>query len=198
MITQKAQHQILSLASDIRVRTGAETAGYVLGGFLLSGISLAGAAQPLSLGFLLTLTGWRTLAAAVGSLLGFRVFWADTPQGMVWALGGCLLSLLLGKRRQLREAPLLLPALAAFWVSAVGLLFQMRFRDTTPVGIYALRVMLAGGGTALYRSARQRGNPLTENAARAMVVLALFFVISILCALGTQALYNRIMQEGSE
>lgn len=32
----------------------------------------------------------------------------------------------------------------------------------------------------------------------AMVVLALFFVISILCALGTQALYNRIMQEGSE
>ena len=57
--------------------------GYGLGGLLLSLISLADSVQPVSLGLICALTGWRALAAALGSFLGMELFWAGELQGRV-------------------------------------------------------------------------------------------------------------------
>ena len=128
----------------------AGAAGFGLAGFCLSGVSLLGSAQPLAMGLTCALTGWRAAASALGSLAGYRIFWPGESQGIVWTLGGCLTALLLGKRRQIREAPLLMPAMASFLVSAVGLAFQVFWKDQTSVPVYLLRVALAGVTTGLW------------------------------------------------
>jgi hypothetical protein len=107
---------------------GLQVAGYGLGGFCMSAASLVNSALPLSMGLSVALTGWRTLVTALGSLLGYWVFWGSAGvQGMVWAAGGGLLGLFFGKRRDTAGKDLLLPAMAACLVSACGLAFQILF-----------------------------------------------------------------------
>ena len=141
----------LALGNIPWLRRGIAGLGYALGGFALSLISLAGCAQPISLGLVCALTGWRVLAAAVGSLLGLEIFWGmGAAQGKVWTVGGCLLALVLGKRREAAQSPFLLPAAAGLLVSATGLLFQMFLEDRTPLGIYYVQVALASGSAFLF------------------------------------------------
>ena len=127
--------------------------GYAMGGLLLSLITLADAAQPVSLGLICALTGWRALAAALGSLLGLELLGAEL-QGKIWSAGGCVLALALGKRRE-AGSPFLMAAAASLLVSGIGLLFQMAFGDRTPLGVYYLRVALAAGSTFLFTRAKQ-------------------------------------------
>lgn len=150
MIAQKGQQRLRQWMSDPRVRMGLTAAGYGLAGFFLSAAGLLGRAMPLAMGLTCALTGWRALVTALGSILGCWVFWGSGGyQGMLWAVGGCLAALFLGKRRESRESVALIPAVAAFWVSASGLVFQVFFRDDTPVPIYFLRIAAAAGGAGL-------------------------------------------------
>ena len=135
-----------------RVKGWLGALGYALGGLVLSLISLAGAAQPVSLGLICALTGWRAMAAALGSLLGLELLGAEL-QGKVWTAGGCLLALALGKRRE-AGSPFLMAAAASLLVSGTGLLFQMALGDRTPLGVYYLRVALAAGSTFLFNRAK--------------------------------------------
>ena len=146
-----------------RMRRLAAVFGYGIIGFFTAAVSLGSAAQPLTLGLICALTGWRMLAMALGSMLGYRFFWEEAGiQGMVWSLGGCLAALTLGKRRFLREGEWLLPGVASLIVSTTGLVFQMAFGDETAVGIYWMRVILAGIGVFFCRR-MLGGEPIGES-----------------------------------
>ena len=54
------------------------------GGFFFSAAALRGTFQPLAMGLICALTGWRAVAVCAGSLLGFSHFWgAGGLQGIV-------------------------------------------------------------------------------------------------------------------
>lgn len=161
-------------ASDSQVRTGASLAAHAAAGFFLSAASLGNAAQPLAMGLACGVTGWSALAAGVAGILGYWVFWgAAGYQGMVWAALGCLLALTLGKRRVTQEAPLLIPAIAGFCVSATGLAFQILYRDEIPLGIYLLRIVLAAASAGLFARVSKGRNAITDWIAAGVGVLAL-------------------------
>ena len=171
---RRGRQRLARWASEPRVRTGAMVAGYALAGFLMSAASLLNHPLPMAMGLICAVTGWRSLVMALGSAVGYRLFWgAAGVQGVVWSGLGCLLSLFLGKRKAVQDAPLLLSAVAAFLVSATGLAFQVFFQDDTVLGIYLLRVALAGAGTKLYSLVVQRQGPTADRLGLATAVLAL-------------------------
>ena len=133
---------------------------YSLTGFFLSALSIGSSPHPLAMGLVCALRGWRSLLTALGSCLGYRVFWGLAgEQGMVWSLGGWLAALVLGKRRSLREGDLLLPATASLIVSVTGLAWQVFAGDETPVPIYLLRILTAGGSAWLWGRLLRRQSP---------------------------------------
>jgi len=161
------------------------------GGFFLSAAALCHSPQPLALGFCGALPGWQAGAAALGSALGYRFFWADAgAQGIVWSGLGVLLGL---TPKYLRNArfPLLLPAAASFGVSATGLVFQLFLGDKTDFGVYLLRVCVAAASAALFSREISRRLPIRRWLLRSLWVLALAQVAPaiwlnagvILCAL---------------
>lgn len=91
-------------------RPGVRWAACFGGGLLLSSLRLWGAMQPVAMGFTAAFTGWRCCAAALGSGLGYLLFWGEAGlQGAVWALGALVLALILplldgGRRARLRLA----------------------------------------------------------------------------------------------
>lgn len=162
------------LMLDPRVQMYARAAAYVLSGFMLSAASLGNIPMPLSMGLVFGCSGWSAVLVCVGGLVGYPVFWGTAgQQGMVWLLCGLGIRLLLSNRRINRETPILLPALAALVVSASGVLFQTWFADTTPVGLYMLRVVLGGGSAWLFTRVLRGRNPILEWIAGALGVLAL-------------------------
>lgn len=125
-------------------------------GFLLSGISLGNSPQPLAMGLCCSVSGWRSVLAGLGSALGYRLFWGDRGlQGILWAVIGSVIGLLLRKQKISQDMPLLLPSMAAFFVSALGLIFQVLWLDDAPFGIYALRVALAGGSILCFQQLQE-------------------------------------------
>ena len=136
--------------SDPRVRMGIKALGYGLGSLALSAVSLGKQPQPLALGFITVLRGWRALAAALGGMMGYRTIWGDEgDQGLVWSLGGCGLALLFGKRRE--ASGWLMPAVSALTVSVTGLIFQLWLGESVPVGLYWLRVLLGAASARLFQ-----------------------------------------------
>lgn len=113
------------------------------GGFLLSGAALWGRMQPLALGLICAGTGWKSLLAALGGGLGYRLFWgSEGLQGMVWAFGTLILASLLpflGENRKDRLA-----GGTACFLAASGLFFQYRLGDNTPTLHFLLRILLGG------------------------------------------------------
>lgn len=148
-------------------------------GFLLSAASLGNTFQSLAMGLVCALPGWESLAAALGSAVGYRVFWgAAGVQGTVWAAVGLALRLTLGRLRG-RESGLLLPVAAAFGVSAAGLAFQIFQGDETGVGTYLVRVMLAAGSTALFTRVREKPDSPLRYGAQGVGVLALAQIVPV-------------------
>ena len=166
------------LALDPRARLGAKAAACFLGGFLLSAGSLANSFLPLGMGLVCALTGWRAVLASVGAGFGYLLFWGSAgQQGVVWSTAGLAAALGLGKRRILDESPLLMSAIAGLIVSAAGLAYQILFRDTTPVPLYLLRVLLGAGSAKLFELVRQRRDATADALALGAGVLSLSQVI---------------------
>ncbi len=152
---------------------------YFSGGFFLSAASLGNAPQPLAMGLVCGCTGWPTVLSALGSFLGYRVFWgAAGYQPMVWVAAGLVFALLFGRHAALGQ-PLLLPALSAFVVAATGVVFQTWFADQTPVSVYLARVALSAGATALAGRVLHQRNPILDWMAWALGVLALVQVAPV-------------------
>ena len=100
------------------------------GGFLLSAASLGNYPQPLAMGVICAASGWRALVMTLGAMAGYPSFWgAAGNQGFVWSAAAGLLALLLGKRQETKDQPLMLPAIAAFLTAGTGLVFRDTLRD---------------------------------------------------------------------
>lgn len=156
-----------------KIRTG----GVVLlcggSGFLLSAASLGNYPQPLAMGLILAMSGWHAAVMSLGAMLGYWVFWGIAGlQGLVWSASGGLLALLLA-RHILEEQPLIFPAISAFLTALTGLLFQLVLRDTVPVPVYFLRIVLAAGAGLLFPLALGRRTAVTDWLVSGVAVLAL-------------------------
>ena len=144
-----------------KIRTG----GVVLlcggSGFLLSAASLGNYPQPLAMGLILAMSGWHAAVMSLGAMLGYWVFWGIAGlQGLVWSASGGLLALLLARHIP-EEQPLIFPAISAFLTALTGLLFQLVLRDTVPVPVYFLRIVLAAGAGLLFPVALRRRTALS-------------------------------------
>ena len=82
-------------------------------------------------------------------------------QGLVWSASGGLLALLLARHIP-EEQPLIFPAISAFLTALTGLLFQLVLRDTVPVPVYFLRIVLAAGAGLLFPVALGRRTAVTD------------------------------------
>ena len=111
---RRGQRFIRRWTSDPKLRTIAKGTGYFLCGLILSAASLAHSPQPLPLALLCAgLAGWPSLLTALGSVLGYYLFWGSAgTQGFIWTGAGLIICLALGGRKLSRSMPLLMPALA--------------------------------------------------------------------------------------
>ena len=171
---QRWQRTLRRWARDPAVRLVLLAAGQALSGFFLSAASLGAAPQPLVLGLLCGLAGWKAVMVSVGGLLGYPVFWGNAGiQGMVWTLCGLLISVSAGKRSLERDVPLLQCAAAALTVAASGLAFQIWFRDPAGIWIYLLRIALGTGSVVIFHQTGQKRGAVSQWLAGALWVLAL-------------------------
>lgn len=125
------------------LRQGLRVLMYGGSGFFLSAAALAGSPQPLAMGLVCAMTGWRALVSALGAALGYRLFWgAAGNMGMVWAAAACVLALVLGKTAWAEERPLLIPCCAAAAVGITGLTFLF-FRQGAAFSVFLTQMLLA-------------------------------------------------------
>ena len=146
--------------------------GYVAAGFFLAAGSLFAHSIPLGMALVCGCSGAAGWLTALGSILGYPVFWgSDGYQGVVWTICGLGISLFAGKLRQ--QSALLLPALASLAVSASGVVFQVVLGQEVPLQVYLLRVALAGGSSALFSKVLSKREPIAGWLAGALGILAL-------------------------
>ena len=140
-----------------KVRKGLKVLLYASAGFFLSAAALREVSQPLAMGLVCSLTGWRALVVFLGSLAGYGCFWGEAAlPGFLWSALGGAASLCLGKNKAAEEQPLLMPATAAFLVAASGLGFQLAGLEDPPLSVYLLRIGVAGTSTWLFTRAARR------------------------------------------
>ena len=164
--------------TDPKVHTYLRSVGCFLAGFLFSAASLANYPMPLGMSILFAVSGWGTVFTALGSWMGYLIFWSSSGyQGLLWIAGALIAKMLLAKRHQ--ELLLLYSAVSALIISAGGVIFQAQMGDTTPVGIYLVRVGLGTATTALWMKAAQGRNPILEWFICGIGVLALAQVMPV-------------------
>ena len=162
------------LALEPGIRAVLMTLFYGGSGFLLSAVSLGSAPQPMAMGMICGATGWRALLMTLGAVVGYPVFWGRAgEQGILWAASGGLLALLVGKREESRDQPLMIPAIAAFLTAITGLSFQVFLRDRTAVPMYALRIAVTGLTAILFTQAARCRDPVTDWLVGGVAALAL-------------------------
>lgn len=160
---RRSQRLLRRWASDPKIHAFLQAGGYLLAGFLGSAASLSHRLQPVVLGFLCAQTGWPAVLTAIGSAVGYLLFWGNQgPVGVVWTSLGLAAALLLKGKQIQRETPLLMPAIAGFIVALTGLLFQYYQHYGPPVGMYLLQVAVAIGSTAVFCTAVERRDPIVE------------------------------------
>lgn len=171
---RRGQRCLQRMALDPKMRSIGAVAAYGGGGFLLSAASLGNTPQPLTLGLILSLSGWRAVILALGAMAGYPAFWGEAGlQGIVWSAAGGLLALLLGNRAETKEQPLMLPAIGALFTAVTGLSFQVLLGDKTGVVLYALRIGLAFGSGVLFTQAARGRDAFTDWVVGGVAVLAL-------------------------
>ena len=171
---RRGQRNLQRLMLEPRVRG----AGLVLlfggSGFLLSAAGLGNAPQPLAMGLITAATGWRALVISLGAMVGYVSFWGTAGrQGIVWAAAAGLLALLVGKRQETRDQPLMLPVVTAFLAAVSGLAFWLLVGETASLGLAALRVGMAFLSGVLFTQAARCRDPVTDWLAGGVGVLAL-------------------------
>ena len=169
---RQSRHILYRLQTDNRVHTALRIGAHLLAGFFLSAASLGSYPQTFVLGLVCATSGWPAALIALGGCLGYPLFWGSAGmQGILWLVAGLGLSYL-GNLSGVRM-PLLIPLGASLITAASGLLFQIRFADTTPVLIYFLRIVLAGGSAQLFAVREKRADPIAQWLCWGVAVLAL-------------------------
>ena len=159
---------------DPRIHKAAQIFLYLLRGFLISAASLGQYSQPFALALVCAGDRWNAVLTALGSGLGYYIFWGKGGlQGIGWIATGLPVALFLGSRPSARRMPMLLPAIAGLITAAAGLAFQLRLGDTTPVPIYLLRILLSIGVTRLFLTAEESRGQFARYLVWGVWVLAL-------------------------
>jgi len=180
LYVRRGQRLLRRCMTDPKLHALAQTAGYILAGFLFSAASLGAYPQPLTLGLLCAMSGWPAVLLCIGGMTGYAVFWGTAGlQCVVWLAVGLAGALLLGGRSFSRNTPLLMPALAGLIVAASGLAFQVWLGDDTPVLMYILRIGIGGLSAWIFTLAMERRDPVVDWAVCALAVLALAQVMPI-------------------
>ncbi len=176
---RRGRHTLRRWMVDPRIHMLLRGGGYLAAGFAFSAASLGQGMLPLSLALVCACGGWPAVLSAAGGALGYRVFWGAEQQPILWLAAGLCAALLLGGRRISREAPLLLPAVAALIVAASGVLFQTLGAEDTPIALYLIRVGLAAGAAWLFDQVRRGRNPVLEWLVSGLIVLALVQIVPV-------------------
>ena len=151
------------LALDPKVRRPAMVLLLGGSGFLLSGAGPGAYPQPLAMGLICAATGWRALVMSLGAMAGYPTFWGKLGNpGIVWAAAGGLLALLLGKREETKQQPLMIPSIAAFLTAVTDLTFRFFLGQKTPVVLSCVQVALAFLAGVLFIQRRQCRDALTD------------------------------------
>ncbi len=169
----RLQRKVHRLALDPRMQSGAKAAAYGGSGFFLSAAALSGSFQPLALGLICAMTGWRAVLTAAGAMAGYRVFWGGPGLlGVVWSGLGCLLALVPGKGKWQEDYPLLLPAASGAVTALTGLAFLF-FRQGAGFPLFFLRVCLAPVSALFFHHAATNRSSVTRWVTGGLAVLAL-------------------------
>ena len=162
------------LQTDPRLHTALRILSHLLTGFFLSAASLGNLPQCFTLGLVCASSGWPAALIALGGCVGYPVFWGIAgAQGILWMVAGLGLALLADLSSTSARMPLLIPLGSSLIAAATGLLFQIRFGDTTPILIYLLRIGLAGASAQLFLLRQKRTESITNWLSWGVAVLAL-------------------------
>ena len=171
---RRGRRTLQRLLLEPGIRAVLTTLFYGGSGFLLSAVSLGNAPQPAAMGMICAATGWQAAVMTLGAIVGYPVFWGRAgEQGILWAASGGLLALLVGRREESRDQPLMLPAIAAFLTAVTGLCFQVFLHDRTSVLMYALRIAVTGLTGMLFTQAARCRDPVTDWLVGGVAALAL-------------------------
>lgn len=166
------KRKVAKLLTNPKLQLYGRGGAYLLGGFVFSAAGLYHYPMPVALGLVCGCTGSAAVLAAVGSVLGYLLFWGQAGgQCAFWVLLGLAATLALGRQR--RHTPVLLPAVAGLIVSAAGVFFRIWMAREVPVEIYLLRVTMAIGCSLLFYKVLQGRDPILDWLVSAFGVLAL-------------------------
>lgn len=171
---RRGRRSLQRLALDPKVRSTSMVLFFGGSGFLLSAAGLGDSPQPLAMGMIAAATGWRALVMSLGAMAGYPAFWGSAGNpGIVWAAAGGLLALLLGKREEAKQQPLMIPAIAAMLTAVTALVFRFLLHGDRPLTLDALAVGVTFLSAVLFTQAARCRDAVTDWLAMAVMVLAL-------------------------
>lgn len=145
----------------------------VLSGFVLSAASLAHHPQPFAPALICILTGPQSALTALGSAVGYLVFWSDGGwEGVMWSALTLLCAQTLGRTRLPARSPWLMSSTAGLVVAVSGLWMQ-QLGFSTAVTMYLLRIGLAIGSARLFVIATASRDSVADWLVSGIGVLAL-------------------------
>lgn len=168
------QRTVRRWLANPKIHTIAQSTGLLSAGFCLSAASLGQFPMPLTLGLMMSLSGWPAVLIAGGGCLGYAIFWQTAGrQAVLWLIVGFAPAMILNRRRVSWENAWLLPAISGVIVAGTGLAFQLFFRETTPIAIYLVQILAAILATRLVGMLQQSRDPVIQWIGCALAVLAL-------------------------
>lgn len=176
---RRGQRLVRRWVCDPKLRATARALGWTACGFMLSAASLGNAPQPLPLALLCAgAAGWPALAVALGSALGYWLFWGTAGvQGIIWTGAGLVVSFALGGQKLHKRLPLLMPALAGLSAAATGLMFLLLQAEPPDIPIFFLRIALAMGAAKIFTTVLERRDPVMDWLAWSLGVLSLVQIL---------------------
>ena len=171
---RRGQRTLERIALSPRVRTAAVVLGCSGSGLVLSAVGLGNLPQPVAMGLLCGASGWRVLLMALGAMVGYPTFWGMAGnQGIVWAAAGGLLAIMINRRPESRDQPLMLPVIAGILTVVTDLAFRLILQENTPFFQLPLRAAVACFSGILFVQASRCRDPVTDWLVEGVLVLAL-------------------------
>lgn len=171
---RRGQRSLERIALSPKVRAAAVVLGCSGSGLVLSAVGLGNLPQPVAMGLLCSASGWRALLMMLGAIAGYPTFWGMAGnQGIVWAAAGGLLAILVNRRPESRDQPLMLPAIAGFLTMVTDLGFRVILQESVPFFQLPLRAAVACFSGILFTQASRCRDPVTDWLVEGVLVLAL-------------------------